>query len=116
MQGEAPDRLRYETKTQEAAASFRKRRLLSLLGGVYAGVGLHAALFPFLLAGKAQADTGDGLEASFGNGFTAFTAAGLAVYPFRAFLKCACRRLTQGRFAFDTFQFGRLIKNVHRFS
>ena len=116
MQGEAPDRLRYEAKTQEAAVSFRKRRLLSLLGGVYAGVGLHAALFPFLLAGKAQADTGDGLEACFGDGLTAFAAAGLAVYPFRAFLKSAGRRLTQSGFAFDAFEFGRLIKNVHTFS
>ena len=75
-----------------------------------------AALFPILLAGKAQADTGDGLEACFGDGFTAFTAAGLAVYPFRAFLKSAGRRLTQSGFAFDAFEFGRLIKNVQTFS
>ena len=78
--------------------------------------GLEAAFFPILLAGKAQADTGDGLEACFGDGLTAFAAAGLAVYPFRAFLKSAGRRLTQSRFALDAFQFGRLIKNVHTFS
>jgi hypothetical protein len=75
--------------------------------------GLEAAFFPILLAGKAHTHAGDSLEASFGNRFTTFTAAGLAVYPFRAFLKSAGRRLTQSRFALDAFQFRSLIENIH---
>ena len=101
----------------------KSRRILVGYGGSFISertfkpsAASHAAFFPILLAGKAQAHAGYGLEPCFGDRFAAFTAAGLAVYPFRAFLKSAGRRLTQSGFALDAFQFGRLIKNVHIFS
>ena len=74
---------------------------------------LLAMLLPFLLAGKAESHTGNGLESRLGDGLAAFTAAGLPVYPFRAFLIADVCGLTQCGFTFNSFQFRSLIKNIH---
>ena len=74
---------------------------------------LLAFLLPFFLTGKAQAHPGNGLQTGFRNRFAAFSAAGLPVYPFRAFLITDVRGLTQCGFTFNSFQFRSLIENIH---
>jgi hypothetical protein len=76
-------------------------------------LGLEAFLFPLFLTGKAQSHTGDGLEAGFRDRLAAFTAARLAVNPFRAFLIGAGSGLAKGGLALDAFQFRSLIENIH---
>ena len=101
----------------------KSRRILVGYGGSFISertfkpsAASHAAFFPILLAGKAQAHAGYGLEPCFGDRFAAFTAAGLTVYPFRPFLKSSGTHLTQSGFAFYSFQLRCLIENIHSFS
>ena len=75
---------------------------------------LLAFLLPFFLTGETEPHAGNGLESGLRNGLAAFAAAGFPVYPFRAFLLADIRGLTQCGFAFNSFQFRSLIKNIHK--